>query len=568
MALGKKLAIGFGLLVGTVIVAAAVVAIGWPNLLELFLHGESRSLREREDQEARGGGPPAKRAPILFLAFDGVDRALLYDQLRSGELPHLASLLGGRAHDGSFPHAHFDERLLATLPSTTMAAWATVMTGTTPAEHGVTGNEFFIREEKRFAAPAPVTIDDVSPTLRIYTDGYANELLDAKTVWERMREDDPHVRIWSSMLQYYRGADELLMARRTVLAGAFEAFLAAATDERRAKREVYAELDEEAVDTVVEHVRDRDLVPDVLVVYLPGIDLYAHHAEGGPDVARRDYLRDVVDPALGRLRDELEERGALKDRWVVLTADHGHTDVVHDDAHALSVDGPDDPPAVLRGAGFTLRPFELETDASFSSVVAYQGAIAYVYVADRSTCEPCDWSRPPRYHEDVLAAADAFFRANRDGQFAPAMKGTLDMVLTRRPKPVAEVDAPFEVYVGDGELVPVERYLRDHPHPDYRALATRLRELGVGPHGERAGDVLLIAHNGDREDANDRYYFAKLYRSWHGSPGFKDSEVPLVVGNASRAAGAIEDLVGQVLGTGTARQQKVADLLLRLRFGR
>jgi hypothetical protein len=556
-AVARKVAI----VVLVVTIVAAVVALRWPSLVKLFAHGESRDLRP---PEAQGGGPRKGAMPILFLAFDGVDRALLYDQLRDGQLPNLAALLGGlRARE--LPHAHLDERLLATLPSTTMAAWATVMTGTPPAEHGVPGNEFFIREKTKFVAPAGVTVGDREPLFRVYTDDYANALLERPTVWERMRKEDPGVVVWSSMLQYYVGADRLLTARRTVLAGAVEALLAAATDGYEAKRKVYAELDEEAIDTAVEAIRREGRVPDVLSIYMAGIDLYAHHAPEGPDEARRAYLREVIDPALGALRDELDERGALADRWVVVTSDHGHTEVLHDETHALGTDGPDEPPAVLSAAGFTVRPFELETSAPFSSVLAYQGAIAFVYLADRSTCDPgCDWSRLPRFREDVLDAADAFFLASRDGRHAPGMKDTLDLVLARRPKPYAEVDAPFEVYVGGGELVPIAKYLRDHPRPGYVRFEERLRDLAVGPHGERAGDVLLLARNGDRRRVEERYYFAPRNRSWHGSPGHKDSEVPLAVGHAGRSTVEIERLVSRVVGDGT-RQQAVTDLLLQLR---
>jgi predicted AlkP superfamily pyrophosphatase or phosphodiesterase len=98
---------------------------------------------------------------ILVLAFDGVDRALLYDTLRKGEMPALAGLLGG-GERGEFLHAYFDPSLLSTLPSTTMAAWVTTFTGVGPAHHGVTGNEFFIREERRLAAPAPATFKTTS----------------------------------------------------------------------------------------------------------------------------------------------------------------------------------------------------------------------------------------------------------------------------------------------------------------------------------------------------------------------------------------------------------------------
>ena len=54
-----------------------------------------------------------------------------------------------------------------------------------------------------------------------------------------------------------------------------------------------AEFDEEAVETVVEELGSS--TPGVLAMYLPGIDLSAHHAEQGPDAARRGYLREVID---------------------------------------------------------------------------------------------------------------------------------------------------------------------------------------------------------------------------------------------------------------------------------
>ena len=60
---------------------------------------------------------------------DGIDRALIYEMLRKNELPNLAELLGGAEKDGTFPHAYFDDTLLSTLPSSTLAAWSTVTTG-------------------------------------------------------------------------------------------------------------------------------------------------------------------------------------------------------------------------------------------------------------------------------------------------------------------------------------------------------------------------------------------------------------------------------------------------------
>ncbi len=537
---------------------------------ELVVSDKERTLREREE-----GEPPSApgKPPILFLPLDGVDRALLYDMLRKGELPKVAELLS--AEGTEFPHADFNETLLSTLPSSTMAAWTTTMTGVTPAEHGVTGNEFFIREDRRLATPAPVSFSDPEPTLEIYTDGYLNALIKVPTVYERMREKETNILIWIGVHQVYTGADRLLFATNTVLADALEEGIVkvvkTATLNTRPDRRVFKMLDEDVVEKVVSALDEDGPVPDVLTVYLSGTDMYAHVAHEGPDKARRDYLREVVDPALGKLATQLRKRKALSDRWIVITSDHGHTEVPYDDKHALSVEGDDSPPGLMKKAGYRVRPFKEKVDAAvgFDAVLAEGGAVAFVYLADRSSCNPkrvCNWKKPPRYEEDVLPLAEAFFENNSDGSLSPRMKGSLDMILTRRPKPFNEEDLPFEVYVGDGKTMPITAYLEAHPHPTYVELDARLRDLAVGQRGERAGDIMLIAHNGDRDKPEDRYYFASPYHSWHGSPSRQDSEIPLIVANPKRRSGQIRERVTRVLGP-APRQQKVTDLLLSIRAG-
>ncbi len=538
---------------------------------KLVAGGDSHELRKRP--EGAPASSPA-RPPILVIALDGMGRDILYESLRQGEMPRLASLLGGQTGK-EFPHAYFEEGYVATLPSTTMAAWVTAFTGVGPAYHGVTGNEFFVREQRRFAAPAPATFSDKNPVLSIFSDEYLNRLVEAPGVYGRMRQADPDVLVWVAMHHYYAGADRLLVTKPTIVAEAFEAYVEQALTKVASQKEsrvAYQLLDRSVIDVVVDALGTGTL-PDVLTVYLSGTDLYTHVAQEGPEVARRAYLREVVDPLLGRLEDRLRSRGALEGRYVVVTADHGHTEVVHDDAHALSTKDQGTPPALLRKAGFRVRPFKLDVapDDDFQAVLAYQGAMAYVYLADRSTCpaekQACPWQLPPRYTEDVLAAADAFYTNNETGALVPEMKGALDMVLARRPLPFAQDDLPFEVYVGGGKLEPLEAYLAEHPHPTYVDTVARMRDLGAGPHGERAGDVLLLAHNGDRDRAEDRYYFAEPYHSWHGSPSRQDWEIPLIVGQAGATGDALRQLVHRAVGD-HPRQQKLTDLLLLLRGSR
>jgi len=533
------------------------------KVAKLVVTGEDKTLRKRSP--TLGASSP-RSTQILFLALDGVSRDVLYPLLRSGKLPNLAALLGG----DRLAHAYLDDTFLSNLPSTTMPAWVSMLTGKGAAESGVPGNEYFIRERLELACPAPVSFSDPEPTLAIFTDQYLNKLVSVPSIYETIHLADPSALIWVVMNHFYRGADKLVLAKRTVLASAIEGFLEKQLIKRSPKtsRRVYEDLDSAAIDALVTHLGDEVAVPDVLTLYLSGTDLYAHVAEEGPDEARRTYLTEVVDPALGAVVKRLAERHALDRRWVIVSADHGHTQIIHDDRHALGVDE-NSAPGVLHKAGFRTRPFQKSVDKAdpFSAVLAYGGAMAYVYLADRSTCKddhPCAWAEPPRYREDVLAAAEAFYQNNKDGSLAPGMKGTLDMIFVREPRPVLADDLPFEVYIGGGKSQAIGDYLEAHPHPTYVAVAQRMAALAAGPHGERAGDILLLAHNGDRATAEERFYFAAPYRSWHGSPSKLDSEIPLIVAHPRRARAAIGAFVKPILGD-RPFQQKIADIVLALR---
>jgi hypothetical protein len=545
----------------------ATLAVGCGStakVAKLVVTGDDKTVRERPPN-ARPSSPESTQ--ILFVAFDGVSRDVLYDLLRAGKLPNLAVLLGG----DRLRHAYLDDTFLTTLPSTTMAAWVSAQTGVTSADNGVPGNEYFVRERRELVCPAPVSFNDPEPTLAVYTEDYLNKLVAVPSIYERIHQHDPDALVWVGMNHFFRGADKLLLAKRTVVVKALDGFLETQVEKMSGdtSRRVYQDLDEAAIDAIVSRLDNKSATPDVLTLYISGTDLYAHVAEEGPDIARTKYLIEVVEPALAPLIKKLREKRALDNRWVIVTSDHGHTQILHDEQHAIST-GDTGAPAVLAKLGFRLRPFKhkVADEDPFSAVMAYGGAMAYVYFADRSKCpdarDRCTWSDPPRYREDVLAAAEGFFKANRDGSLVPAMKGKLDMIFVREPKPVSEVDNPFEVYVGGGKTMPIDDYLRAHPHPTYVAVADRMKELAVGRYGERAGDILLLAHNGDRDKPEDRYYFAELYRSWHGSPSKLDSEIPLIVAHRHHSAAAIASWVKPILGD-RPYLRKVADIIMKLR---
>ena len=69
-----------------------------------------------------------------------------------------------------------------------------------------------------------------------------------------------------------------------------------------------------------------------------------------------------------------------------------------------------------------------------------------------------------------------------------------------------------------------------------------------GPHGDRAGDVLLLAKSGLNRPIEDRFYFSEPYRSWHGSPSQQDSHVPIIVASPKAKGASLRELVLRVAG--------------------
>ena len=159
--------------------------------------------------------------------------------------------------------------------------------------------------------------------------------------------------------------------------------------------------------------------PTLQVVYFPGIDLFTHQAEA-PLSMQVAYLATITDKAIGEVLETYKQLGALDETYIIFIADHGHTPVLNDDRHALGTEGDHESPVLIEHRGFRLHKFVLhpaESEQDYQATVAYQGAMAYIYLADRSTCpakgDRCDWQRPPRLEADVMPVVRAFYTVSR-----------------------------------------------------------------------------------------------------------------------------------------------------------
>jgi hypothetical protein len=540
--------------------AVAWILVAGPpvdRIAELAGDGPVKQLREPMRPHGTG-------ARVLVFALDGVGHDELENALRAGITPRLAAALGA-GPAGEMANGWAVPDVLSILPSTTIAAWTSLFTGEPAGRTGVPGNEWFAREDARFHAPAPVSVEGIEDVLALYADGGLGAVVRVPTLYERAG-----VRSYVSLSQLHRGADLLVMPDLGILGELAAAAVAGLADDDSPEQEAFTRLDTGTAERLVEALREHG-VPDLQVVYFPGVDLYTHvAADALADQLR--YLAEVLDPAAGAVLDAYRAAGALESTWIVIVSDHGHTPVLNDERHALATDSDRDPPALLERVGFRVRPFALELDddeLDFQAVLAYQGAMAYVYLADRSTCprpgDICTWTAPPRLQEDVLPVVRAFDQANRSGALVPELRGSVDLIFARQPRPPGEDALPFQVWDG-ATLVPVGRYLETNPRPELLDLERRLEGLATGPYGHRAGDVLLLSRSGIELPIEERYYFSAKYRSWHGSPSAQDSRIPLMVGRAATPASEIRARVTAAIGSSPS-QLDVVRLILALLAG-
>jgi hypothetical protein len=202
----------------------------------------------------------------------------------------------------------------------------------------------------------------------------------------------------------------------------------------------------------------------------------------------------------------------------------------------------------------------------YQAVVAYQGVMAYIYLANRSLCEDkgehCPWARPPRLKEDVMPVVRALYRSGKYGDPIPQLKGKLDLIFAREPGVTGQNTHPFDIFDGK-KLLPISTYLARHPRPDLIELDQRMKWLGAGPHGDRAGDIVVLPHFSMKDAIQHRYYFGPRYYSEHGSPSLQDSHIPIVLARTTFSGNRLRTIAKPTIGR-EPTQLDVVPLILRL----
>jgi hypothetical protein len=153
-------------------------------------------------------------------------------------------------------------------------------------------------------------------------------------------------------------------------------------------------------------------------------------------------------------------------------------------------------------------------DPNCDAVVASNGGLAHVYLQNRRG----HWADQPRFIDDVLPVAQAFWEANATGRYAEDLNNALSMILIRN----VERDGWSGDYLAftPSAQLPISDYLASHPEIKTVEAVNRLRRLAC----PTSGDLVLVSNYAEG------FYFGGPIRGVHGGLHPHDSEAVLSLG--------------------------------------
>jgi hypothetical protein len=487
-----------------------------------------------------------KRTVIIDV--DGLRRDVYQAALARVEVPNLSRLVGGPGGE----KAHHVPALSVT-PFFNDTATTEIYTGAHPAQHRIPGNESFDRlghandgkpRHYGFDVGDTLAVDDA---VRVFSDGLASQLLnpDTPTIYETLAGMGKTSLVAYNM--YARGATEWV-APSIIDIARF-------TKGRGILGLEAGKYDARMLDDLGRALDRWNQPPDLLTAYFMGLD---HHSHLHGPASQSEYLRNVIDPQIGRLLELLEKRDILEGTLFVIVSDHGQIPVIDDDLHAIHLGFPFEKELehIFEALGLDVHDKPGE-DPNCDAVIALNGGLAHVYLQHRQG----RWADVPRYAEDVLPVAQAFHEMTTAGRYELELQGALELILVRDAESNGW-QSDYHAYLGDSRTQPLAEHLKDHPELPYADPVNRLRNLSSAMSGD-----LILAANG-----RDGFCFGGPIKGVHGSLYTEDSEAVLTFAHPDGDAEdvrTLRDLAGGMIGDRCAsegnRQPSIADMAPVLR---
>lgn len=288
-----------------------------------------RTVTSGGEQKLKPTASVPMAAPrVIIFALDGAGHDQLMEAIGSGKAPNMAGLLGKDEGNGLFAHGYSAPHALSILPSSTIADWAAIFTGQTPAWDGVTGDEWFVRETMEFYAPVPVSVQDTTDITKVVNADLVGRSLAVPTLYQQIGG-----RSNVSLLSVYKGANLYTTVAPSSLVGLFAALISGKVEGDSAEQSLSADLDRDSVPKLIDAINEHG-IPNLQVVYFPGIDIYTHQVKD-PLRFQVAYLEQVTDPLVGKVLDFYRKENALDGTYVMFIADHGHIPVMDDRIHSI-----------------------------------------------------------------------------------------------------------------------------------------------------------------------------------------------------------------------------------------
>jgi predicted AlkP superfamily pyrophosphatase or phosphodiesterase len=234
---------------------------------------------------------------VIVFALDGVSYDQFMTVVGSGKATNIATILGKKQGDGVFEHGYSTPNAIAMLPSSTVADWSAIFTGAPPAFNGLTGDEWFVREQTRFFAPVPISVDDTGDLQKAVADGLVSNALAVPTLYEQLGVDANVSLMW-----IYRGATFYTIVGPSSYTSLIGGLIAGKLNGESAEKSVSGTLDLDSVQTLIVAIEAHG-VPNLQTVYFPAIDAFTH-ASPNPLAAQLRYLSSVTDKCVGQVLDE------------------------------------------------------------------------------------------------------------------------------------------------------------------------------------------------------------------------------------------------------------------------
>ena len=230
--------------------------------------------------------PDSQLSGAIVFFVDGVNASIFQEMIEAGELPAIKKYL---ADPGLYA-----PRAVANTPSVTLANMTSLVTGEFPGHHGVTGVNWFDRNQLLW---------------RNYETIAQKNTLDGDYVPANLYEQFPDRSTFSVFFQPHRGTTKFI-----------ENWTSAGPPFYFGWYEFVDRLTLSRFDLVIDIARKRQEFPAVTVAYLLAPDFRAY-GKGVKSKEYRDALRHT-DRQIGRVCGDLERAGLLEKLHLVLVSDH------------------------------------------------------------------------------------------------------------------------------------------------------------------------------------------------------------------------------------------------------